>query len=407
MNKRLFLFLALLFTGTLLGHYMLQGSGYILISFQQWVIETSLWVFVLLLTAAIIIIYGSLHFITSLMATPDSIKNWKEKRGINKAVGKTVKGLIYLAEGDFKNSERYLMAGAHGNGKIINYLAAARAAQMAGNFERSDDFMAQAAKSTKGAELAVGLQQAQLQLERNQFEQCLATSLRLKQQFPKHQYVNKMLMKAHMALNDWKAVLEILPQVNKHKLLPNKETAKLEIKAYGKLIEHMIRSRDSSSKDPKALISIWKNVPKNTIKHLDFVPLAHAFIEHLIQLGAYEEAEIELRNILPHHFTPELINLYGWVKGKDPKRQLLFAQDQLKQRPNDAGLLLSLGRISMLNNEFIQAQEYFEASLAQQNSAETRSELSRLYLAKHEDEKAIEMLRQGLGLQLPDLPLPN
>ena len=61
----------------------------------------------------------------------------------------------------------------------------------------------------------------------------------------------------------------------------------------------------------------------------------------------------------------------------------------------------------MLNNEFTQAQEYFEASLAQRNSAETRSELSRLYLAKHEDEKALEMLRQGLGLELPELPLPQ
>lgn len=406
MNMRVFLFIILLFSGALLGHYMLQGSGYILISFQQWVIETSLWVFVLLLIASIITIYGSIHFVTSLMSTPDSLKNWSEKRGINKAVGKTVRGLIYLAEGDFKNSEKQLMAGAHGNGKIINYLAAARAAQQAGNYERSDELMAEAASSTKGAELAVGLQQAQLQLEREQFEQCLATCLRLKKQFPKHQYVTKMLMKAHMALNDWQAVLEILPQINKQKLLANKESAKLEIKAYGKLIEHMIRSRDSSSKDPQALLDVWKGIPNKTLKHLDFAPLAHAFIEHLVQLGAHQEAEQQLRSILPHHFTAELINLYGWVKGKDSKRQLLFAQDLLKQRPNDAGLLLTLGRICMLNSEFSQAQEYFEASLDQQNSAETRSELSRLYLAKHEDEKALEMLRQGLGLELPELPLP-
>lgn len=407
MNMRIFLFIALLFSGAILGHYMLQGSGYILISFQQWVVETSLWVFVLLLAAAILILYGSIHFFTSLMSTPDAIKGWTEKRGINKAVGKTVRGLIYLAEGDFKNSEKSLMAGAHGNGKIINYLAAARAAQLAGNFERSDELMAEAANSTKGAELAVGLQQAQLQLEREQFEQCLATCLRLKKQFPKHQYVTKMLMKAHMALNDWQAVLEILPQINKHKLLGNKESTKLEIKAYGKLIEHMIRSRDSSSKDPKALLDVWNSIPKSTLKHLDFAPLAHAFTEHLIQLGAHEEAENQLRSILPHHFTEDLISLYGWVKGSNPRRQMLFAQDLLKQRPNDAGLLLALGRICMLNNEFTQAQEYFEASLAQKNSAETRSELSRLYLAKHEDEKALEMLRQGLGLELPELPLPQ
>jgi len=407
MNRRLVLLAALLLGGAILGHYMLQGSGYVLISFQSWVMETSLWVFVILLVTAIIAVYGILHFIVALLSSKNALQAWNEKRGINKAVGKTVKGLIYLAEGDFKNSEKLLMAGAHGKGKIINYLAAARAAQMAGNYEHSDELMAEAVKSTKGAELAVGLQQAQLQLEREQFEQCLATCLRLKKQFPKHQYVNKMLLKAHMALNDWQAVLEVLPQLNKHKLIPNKKTTELEIKAYGKLIEHMIRSRDSRSKDPKALLEVWNNIPKNTLKHLDFAPLAHAFIEHLIQLGANQEAEAQLRATLPHHFTADLIRLYGWVKGKDPKRQLLFAKDQLKQRPNDAGLLLTLGRISMMNEDFTGAQQYFEASLAQQNNAETRSELSRLYLAKNENDKAVEMLRQGLGLELPELPLPN
>ena len=101
------------------------------------------------------------------------------------------------------------------------------------------------------------------------------------------------------------------------------------------------------------------------------------------------------------------MNLYGCVKGKDVKRQVLFAQDQLKQRPNDDVLLLSLGRIALMNELFDDAQVYLEASLAQENSAEVRSELSRLYLANNENEKAIAMLRQGLGLALPDLPLPN
>jgi HemY protein len=272
MNTRLLLLIALLFSGTLLGFYMLQGSGYVLISFQQWVVETSLWVFLLLLGAAILIIYGGVQLAISIIASPQAIKNWRDQRSAKSAINKTVKGLIYLAEGDVKNSEKLLMAGAHGNGKIINYLAAARAAQIAGDYERSDDFMAQAAKSTKGADLAVGLQQAQLQLEREQFEQCLATCLRLKKQFPKNQNISKMLMKAYMKLNDWKAVLDILPSINKHKLLVNKEAAKLEVKAYGKLIEHMIRSRDSSSKNPEALLEVWKSIPKNT-KEFRFCPV--------------------------------------------------------------------------------------------------------------------------------------
>lgn len=407
MSKRLILLITLLLAGSIVGHYMLQGSGYVLISFQQWVVETSLWVFIILLISAVLSAYALIHFITTLLTTHHIFNNWREKRGMNTAVGKTVKGLIHLAEGNFKQSEKLLMAGAHGKGKIINYLAAARAAQLAGNFERSDELMAEAANSTKGAELAVGLQQAHLQLERQQYEQCLATCLRLKKQFPKHQYVNKMLFKAHSALEDWQAVIDLLPSLNKHKLLPNKHLQKLEVEAYSKLIQHMIRSRNTASKDPKTLLDVWKKIPTRTIKQLDFLPLCTNFIEHLIQLDAHEEAESQLRTLLQHQFSDELMALYGWVKGKNVHRQLLFAKDFLKERPNDSVLLLTLGRIALMNELYDEAQEYFEASLSLENSPEVRSELSRLYLAQDKNEKAIAMLRQGLGLDLPDLPLPK
>jgi len=407
MSKRLILIIALLLLGSVIGHYMLQGSGYVLVSFQNWVVETSLWVFIILLVGGVLATYAVIHLLTTLLSTSHIVNNWREKRGMNSAVRKTVKGLIYLAEGNFKYSEKLLMAGAHGKGRIINYLAAARAAQLAGNFERSDELMAEAANSTRGAELAVGLQQAQLQLEREQFEQCLATCLRLKKQFPKHQYINKMLLKAHTALEDWQAVIELLPSLNKHKLLPSKRFQKLEVEAYGKLIEHMIRSRNTSSKDPKNLLKVWRSIPARTVKQLDFIPLTHAFIEHLIHLGAHEEAEEQLRIALGHNFSDELMGLYGWIKGKNVQKQYLFAKDQLKQRPNDAVILLALGRIALMNELFEEALEYFEASLSIENSPEVRSELSRLYLAKDETDKALAMLRQGLGQDLPNLPLPT
>ncbi len=377
MNKWLLLLSTLLLTGTALGYFMQEGSGYILISFQHWTFETSLWVFLILLLGSVLFLYFSIQVFMAFFRSPDAIKSWRRQRGSQKAVGKTVKGLIALAEGNWKLSEKLLLSGAVGKGKIINYLAAARAAHQSGNYEHSDQLLADAAKSTKGAELAVGLQQAQLQLDRKQFEQCLATCLRLKKQFPKHQYVNKMLLTAHMELEDWQAVLELLPKISKHKLLPYKKSNTLEIKAYGKLIEHLIHSRNSSSKDPKALLKVWKGIPNRTIKHLDFIPLAKAFIEHMISLGAHVEAEAELRQILSHHWSPELVGLYGCIKGKDLKRQLTFAKSQLNLHPNDAALLLTLGRLSLSNEQFNEAQTYFEQSLNLEGKSETRADSSK------------------------------
>ena len=52
--KLLFVSIALVL-GALLGNLLLQDTGYILISFHQWVFETSLWVFLALISIVIIV----------------------------------------------------------------------------------------------------------------------------------------------------------------------------------------------------------------------------------------------------------------------------------------------------------------------------------------------------------------
>jgi len=95
MKRSLVALLALLVAGSILGHFMLQGSGYILISFQDWVIETSLWVFILTLLASVLAIYGAIHLINNVLKTPSVLQDWRGRRGINVAIAKTVRGLMH------------------------------------------------------------------------------------------------------------------------------------------------------------------------------------------------------------------------------------------------------------------------------------------------------------------------
>lgn len=396
MKLRLFLFVLLLAAGAYLGQSMMAGSGYILLSYGTWVIETSIWVGVVLLLLLVAGLYLGVQLLVGLLQTEDVFREWRAQRGQNKAMRKTVQGLLSLAEGNWKRAQRLLVSGAHGETRLINFLAAARAAQQNGDFERSDELLSQAATSTKGAELAVGLQQAQLQLDRHQYEQCLATCLRLRKQFPKHQYANKMLLKAYMALEDWQAVVELLPQLIKQRLIMGKVAAKLELKAYSALVEHIIKGRSAQSKDPVAIMKIWKQVPSQVLSNKDFLPVADGFVRHLVDLQAHKQAESLLRHLLGQSWQSDWIALYGLVKGKDEEKQLLFAENQLQERPNDAALLLTLGRLSARSELWAKAEEYFQASLALKDDAGCRHELSRLYLTQGEDEKALALLKTPL-----------
>lgn len=395
MKLRLFLFVALLAAGAYLGQSMMAGSGYLLLSYGTWVVETSIWVGLVLLLLLVASLYLGVQLLVGLLQTEDAFQAWRSQRGQNKAMRKTIQGLLSLAEGNWKRAQRLLISGAHGETQLINFLAAARAAQQRGDFDRCDELLAQAASSTKGAELAVGLQQAQLQLDRHQYEQCLATCLRLRKQFPKHQYANKMLLKAYMALEDWQAVVELLPQLIKQRLIMGKAAVKLELKAYSALIEHVVKGRSAQSKDPEAVMAIWKQVPAQVLNNKDFLSVADGFVQHLVSLGADHQAESLLRHLLGQTWQSNWITLYGQVSGQDESKQLLFAERQLQARPNDAALLQTLGRLSARSELWAKAEEYLQASLAVKDDPACRHELSRLYLTQGQDHKALALLKEA------------
>ena len=83
----------------------------------------------------------------------------------------------------------------------------------------------------------------------------------------------------------------------------------------------------------------------------------------------------------------------------------MAAEGWLKERPNDPRLLLTLGRISLMNEAWSKAREYFETSLRLARSREVYGELGRLCVALGESERGGEYLARAT-VDLPSLPLP-
>ncbi len=105
-----------------------------------------------------------------------------------------------------------------------------------------------------------------------------------------------------------------------------------------------------------------------------------------------------------------MVTLYGTLCGHDPKAQLHAAEGWLKQQPDDAQLLLALGRLALQNRLWDKAREYLEASLAQSRSATACAELARLLAHQGEIARSNQLFQEGLGLlehPLPSLPLPE
>jgi HemY protein len=172
-----------LIVGALAAHLTLVDNGYVLINFQGYIFETTVPILVLLLVLGYLIV----RILVEVWRAPRRLgEAWARVR-INYAGRQATKGYIALAEGKLARGERLLTRGARlSETPLLNYLAAARAAQMQGDRERRDGWLRLACEQEPAAQDAVLLTQAELQLEDGQYAEALASLNRVRERHPTH-----------------------------------------------------------------------------------------------------------------------------------------------------------------------------------------------------------------------------
>ena len=111
----------------------IEDTGYVLISRSPWVIELSLTFFVLLIAVSFILLHMALRFISNSWGIGGRVREWRLKRRHAQARKSLNQGLLELAQRNWKKSEKLLLKNvADSESPLINYLAAASAAQEQG-----------------------------------------------------------------------------------------------------------------------------------------------------------------------------------------------------------------------------------------------------------------------------------
>lgn len=388
MRKLITLFLILLLS-VWLGLKMMQDPGYALFLWKDWTIEMPLWLSVFSILLVFFVLYFLVRLISGTRSLGGRLALWSHRRK-NKAAGsKTIQGLIDLSKGNWAVAEKKLIRAAkNSESPLINYLAAARAAQESGASQRRDKYLFQAKKSTPEDKIAVELSQAQLQINHGQLEQALASLKHLQSLMPKHPYILKLLSNVYMDLRDWNGLIRLLPHLKKYSVLESDKLKQIEFDAYKGLMKKAADNNDLSK-----LQAAWNKMPKTIKQDLTVVKIYAAC---LLQQNSAHELEPILKEALRKTWDRQLIKLYGIAVGKDPKKQLSNAESWLKDQPNNADLLLTLGRLSMQNQLWGKARNYLEDSLKLESRPETYAELAQVMENLNEPSKASEYYRKGL-----------
>ena len=296
-----------------------------------------------------------------------------------------------MVEGRWKNAEDDLIKGAkYSETPLINYLCAARAAQRLGKIEHRDYYLRLAQAENPGTKTAIGLTQAELQINQQQTELALATLTHMDEEKSGQKQVKMMLLDTYTRLKAWNDVLKILPEIQRHKLLPRENIVARQLEAYAGLLREA-----GDAVDKNALERIWQEIPKKLRSELY---LLEVYTMEKLRFADAADCEPLLRKVLKRQWDSEIVRLYGMVQGADPGGQLSFAEGLLSGHARDPVLLLSLGRLSMRNGLWGKAESYLKESIQMHPLPETYRELAILLEKQGDYSAAASYYQQGLSL---------
>ncbi len=384
--------LLVLALGALVANYAMQDNGYVLINFLGYQAEMSVPVLAFLLILA----YTGVRLLVHVWRAPRRLGEAAARRRVRKAGERITQGYIELAQGNFARGEKLLTKGARNSETpLLNYLAAARAAQAQGDTERRDNWLKMAGEQEPRALATVLLTRAELQLEDGDTDAAMQTLQQVLDDAPRNPEALRLQAEILLQRQDWAALEKSLPVLRKLGKLPAATLDEWTVLTWSALLREAGGDRGRGK-------SLWKSVPRP----LRSAPqLIAARASALAAAGDEMQAEAVLRSALNSQWHDDLVLAYGALETA-PAERLKRVEKWLRDRPEDALLLLVAARLCLATELWGKARSYYESSVAMDPAPQSWHELGQLLLQLGEQEQAFKAFQQGLtqGQAGPGLP---
>jgi HemY protein len=335
----------------------LDDPGFVVIGYQGRALRTSFVVFVVFVLVANVALYVLIRIVARLLGLKRSWLRWSRARRLNRAERGLRRGLVALAGGQWRTAERLLSKTAPlAPEPVLHYLAAAQAAAAQAAAERRDDYLESAGRHADGAENAVQLSRAELLLAQGDRPQALGLAQAVLDREPANAKALRLAAEIHRDDGAWDALADMLPRLERAHVFERGVHAGIEQAA----MLGLLRSARAGGVAVDAQAA-WARVPKR-LREVPALVAEHAL--NLRSAGRSTDAESMVRRQLDRSWDDGLAALYADIDVGDPSAQLRAGERWLRERPDDAVLLLTLGRLCHRANLWGKARSYLELALA-------------------------------------------
>jgi HemY protein len=358
-------------------HWVADDPGYVLLRLRGWRVETTV-------VAAIVILLLAWAVITLLWRLarwPFGAFSRRHRRLSQQRLGE---GLVALIEGRHGDAERDLnRASRLSNLRGPALLASAEAAARRGEHGRALEALDQAAQS---APQAARVLRARLLRREGKPAEALALLLPESDKGSLTPGGWRELALAALANGDIRRARAALAPLQKSGALGNR--------AYAALEAQVLTAAIHAAPDGASLNTLWAQLPKAQRRASSVID---AYARRAASFGLVLPAMDEVESALRREWSPLLIETYGSLPGDDVEARLRRAEGWLDGHPNDANLLLTLGRMCVRLKLWGKAHQHLERSLALAPGASAWEALGDAFAGQGDADQAQRCYRNALA----------
>lgn len=372
------------------------SDGYVLWVVPPWRVELSLNLFVLLQLATLALVYLLLRAIVNTLRMPRVVGEFRARRARQRDERAAMEALRLFWEGRYghaiKSAEQVGTAAESPAAAELAALVGFKAAHALHDPARSAEWLARAkAANTQNWRTALLMTEAGLALDARDYAAAQTALDGLSPKERRQISVQRLALRLAQGRGDWAEMLRIARLLEKHRALTPEQALPLRLRAHRGML-------DTLQDDPAQLMRYWRDLA--AADRLD-LPLAQRAARALNAAGACAESALLIEDYLDERWESALLEDYaGCNGGGDVLGRIAHCEKWLHEQPNDAVLLLALGRLCAQRQLWGKAQSYLEASLAVEKSCAAHIELARLCDLLERGEEANRHYRAAANCQL-------
>lgn len=375
-----------------------ENAGYALFVVGNYRVELSLNLLVVLLVASFVGLYLLTRLVFNAFTLPRRVREYRLRRRRQKGHHLILAALAAFFRGEYGRAEKAaLKAMTLGEAPVLASVVAAHSAHRLRLRDRRDAHLSQVEAASIDERLLRDLARAEFLLAEGDTAGALELlgELRTAARRPPAGLL-QLELKAHQRARRWDQVLALLREAEKRDVLDPAQADELRRLAHTENLK-------ARSDDLAALKSYWDSLNARDQEH----PLvAAAAARAFLQLKECRAAHAIIERSLSREWTPALLELYAECPEEDTARQLQQAERWLMEHPDDASLLLALGKLCAHAGLWGKAQSYLEASLSLEPSHAAYLALAEIQERLEQSEAARIAYRRSLELALARLAAP-